>query len=375
MSRLRLGVLCDAPGEGWPSMDLVAEMLVRQLQGPLADRVDASALWPPLPRIARRLPGAPARFALNADRLAGRYLLHPLLARRLRGRGLDAFHVADHSYAHLVHALPPERTGVYCHDLDAFRSLFADGERRPAWFKAIARRILHGLQRAAVVFHSTRAVAAEIERRGLLDPSRLVLAPYGVSPELTPDPPADAPPLPEPLRERRYLLHVGSGAPRKRLDVLLDAFARVRRDFPELLLVQRGAPLTPELRAQVERLGIASALVQPPPASRPELAQLYRGAALVVVTSDAEGFGLPVLEALACGAPVLATDLPSLREVGGDAARYAPPGDAASFASAAASFLARPDSAPSRESRIARVAGFTWLHHARAVLGAYERIR
>ena len=372
-SRLRLGVLRDAPDEGWPSMDLVAEMLVRELRGPLAGRVEPDVLRPALPRLARRVPGLPARWALNADRLAGRHFLHPLQARLFR-RGHDAFHVADHSYAHLVHALPPERTGVYCHDLDAFRSLFPGGEKRPGWFRAIARRALRGLQRAAVVFHSTRAVAEEIGRRGLLDPARLVLAPYGVASELTPEPPPGAPPLPERLAGRRYLLHVGSGAPRKRLDVLFESFARVRRDAPGLLLVQRGAALSPELSAQVERLGLGGVLVQLPPATREELAQLYRGAALVLIPSDAEGFGLPVLEALACGAPVLASDLPALREVGGDAALYAPPGDAAAWAVAVSTFLAGPGSGPSRQRRIDRASGFTWIGHARAILGAYERI-
>src|SRR5205823_211201 len=100
-----------------------------------------------------------------------------------------AYHVADHSYAHLARALPAGRTGVYCHDVDAFRSLFDPRERRPAWFRALARHVLSGLQKAAVVFHSTLCVRAELERHGLVDPARLVHAPYGVAPEFTAEPP------------------------------------------------------------------------------------------------------------------------------------------------------------------------------------------
>ena len=60
---------------------------------------------------------------------------------------------------------------------------------------------------------------------------------------------------------------------------------------------------------------------------RDELADLYRRAALVLLPSDREGFGLPVVEAMACGTPVVASDIPALREIGGDAAAYCAPGD------------------------------------------------
>ena len=68
----------------------------------------------------------------------------------------DLFHVVDHTYAQLVHALPADRTGVYCHDLDAFRCLLEPAaDPRPRWFRALARRILTGMQKAAVVFHNS----------------------------------------------------------------------------------------------------------------------------------------------------------------------------------------------------------------------------
>src|SRR3954471_8441477 len=165
-------------------MELVGEMLLDALEGPLAAEVEVTALRPLLPRLARRLPGVSPRLALNADRVAGRYLALPLRARRLP-RALDAYHVVDHSYAHLARSLPAGRAGVFCHDADAFRSLFDPRERRPAWFRALARHVLSGLQRAAVVFHSTQGVRAELVQHGLVDPAHLVHAPYGVAPEFT----------------------------------------------------------------------------------------------------------------------------------------------------------------------------------------------
>jgi len=367
VSRLRLAVLCDARDEGWPSMELVGEMLLAALEGPLAEEVEVTALRPALPRLARRLPGVPPRLALNADRFAGRYVALPARARRLP-RGLDAYHVVDHSYAHLARSLPAGRAGVFCHDADAFRSLFDPRERRPAWFRALARHVLSGLQRAAVVFHSTLAVREELVRHGLVDPARLVHAPYGVARELTAEGPAPS------MAPGRYLLHVGSSAPRKRLDLLLDAFARVRHEVPDLALVQVGAAFGPDLRARVERLGLSSALVQPPPLPRAELAALYRGATLVLLPSDSEGFGLPALEALACGAPVLCSDLPVLREVAGDAALYAPPGDANAWADLVLRALDGRAALPPRTQRVAQAGRFTWEAHARTILRAYQRI-
>src|SRR5262249_48681405 len=153
----------------------------------------------------------------------------------------DLFHVVDHSYAQLLHGLPAERSGVFCHDLDTFRCLLQpEQEPRPRWFRLATRHILRGLQKAAVVFHTTTAVRREIERRGLLAPARLVQAPPGVAPEFTPEPthPDSAADFLAVLGDAPFLLHVGRCVPRKRLDVLLDVFAAVRAHYPELRLVQ-----------------------------------------------------------------------------------------------------------------------------------------
>jgi glycosyltransferase involved in cell wall biosynthesis len=209
------------------------------------------------------------------------------------------------------------------------------------------------LQSAAVVFHLTRAVRDEIVRHGLVDERKLVLAPPGVAAEFTPLTPTFSPLRGE--REKMYVLHVGSSAPRKRLDVLAAVFEKLRERFPGLELVQVG--------------GDANVSI-----TRGELAKLNQGAALVLLPSEREGFCLPLVEALACGAPVLASDLPVLREVAHDAASYAPVGDVARWAERAGELLERPEAAPAREARIARARGFTWSAHASAVVGAYERL-
>src|SRR5437763_576047 len=363
-----LAVMRDFAEEGWPSMDLAAEMLLAHVP---AAGLRAEHVAPPFRRPLRRLAGlVGAGRVHNAHRLLNRHWTYPRHARALRGR-YDLFHVVDHSYAQLVHALPADRTGVYCHDLDAFRCLLDPAaEPRPRWFRAMARRVLAGLQKAAVVFHSTLSVRRALERRGLVDPARLVHAPYGTAPEFRPEPSAADPAPPGP-----FVLHVGSCAARKRVDVLLDVFAAACARRPELQLVQVGGEWTPAQRGQIERLRIAPAVEQRRGISRTDLAGLYRRAALVLQPSEAEGFGLPVVEALACGAAVVASDIPTLREAGGPAAVFCPVADVPTWADAVCRVLTDPGSAPPWAARLAQAARYSWHEHARVIGEAYLRLR
>ena len=375
-SRPSMAVFCDSPDENWRAMDLVAEMFVHELANGLRDRVDVVPFTIDLPHVMRKLAPTRASGAFNFDRAAGRFLVYPAQAVRQRGR-FDFYHVVDHTYAQLVHVLPPERTGVFCHDLDAFRSLLRVGtEPRPLWFRSMQRVALHGMQRAAIVFYSTAVVREQIEREGFVKPERLVQAPYGISAEFDAVPRDDdgAAEVLAPLGGRPYLLHVGSAVPRKRLDVLFETYARLRAKHPELRLVQNGAALSEAQRAHVERLGIEVLQPSKRRIDRRVLAGLYRRAKAVLVTSDAEGFGIPVIEGLACGAVVFASDIPVLREVGGgDAAIHCRVGDADDWAARIGRFLAG-EPPPSRDARLARAAKYTWPNHARIILGAYEAL-
>ena len=91
------------------------------------------------------------------------------------------------------------------------------------------------------------------------------------------------------------------------------------------MLVQQGAELLPEQRDLVSELGLTDALIQPPPLSRPALAALYHRAELVLLTSEREGFGLPIVEAMACGTPVLTSNITAMPEIAGDAALLVDP--------------------------------------------------
>src|SRR6185295_13611848 len=137
-------------------MDLVADTLLQEIQAGRAGDVRAESLCPPFTKSAMRVPGLGRRTAAyNADRVLNRMSFYPRHLKRLSG-DFDCFHVCDHAYANTVLALPAERTGVFCHDLDTFRCLFEpEKEPRPRWFKSMMRKVLKGLESAAVIFHTT----------------------------------------------------------------------------------------------------------------------------------------------------------------------------------------------------------------------------
>lgn len=391
---IRLGLACDYLEERWPSMDLVAEMILDHLAARPPGEVVADRIRPPWAAVAEKLPGVGRRGAArNADRVFNRYLNYPRQIRRIaRESERDLYHIVDHSYAQLVRALPPGRAVVTCHDLDTFRCLLEpEAEPRPRWFRALARRTLSGLQQAAAVACDSEATRAAILRHGLLPEEKLRVVYLCVHPECSPEPSPEHDRAADELLGPRTpdappeVLHVGSNIPRKRIDVLLKVFARIKAAVPGARLIKVGGLFTPEQQALAESLGIVEDIKIIPyfdpksPSARATLAAVYRRVALALQTSDAEGFGLPVAEAMACGTVVLASDLPVLREVGGDAALYRPVGDIDAWAEAATEALAqwrdRSDAWRSRRADgIARAARFAWSHHVDILMEMYRDV-
>ena len=375
----RLAIVSDYLEEDWPSMERTANMLTQSLQ------CRAESAWgavdqirPPMKLRFSRASFLPApRLAFNADRLCARMLDYPLYMRGLRGK-FDVFHIADHSYAHLVHALPRARTGVYCHDLDTFRCLIEpDRAPRPPWFRSMTRLIESGFRRAAVVFHNSRAVGLELERHGLVDADRLVYAPLGVGDAFRPLRPGEKDVA---VSERvaglpaGYLLHVGSCIPRKRIDVLLAVFAGLRTMWPELVLVKASGEWSEAQRRLIQGLDLERSIVHLTRLSEDELVALYRRAAATLVTSEAEGFCLPLIESLACGGVVFASDLGVLREVGGDAVVFCGAGDVPDWIARIASVLRNPAEAPPLDLRLQQARKYSWSSHSEIISGVYQKL-
>lgn len=375
MTRLRVALLADYLEEGWPSMDLVAEMLLDRLNREHASTIDATLIRPPLRRRFSRV--SDRNLAFGVDRIAGRLWDYPRFAADLRDR-FDLFHVVDHSYAQLVHQLPADRTLVSCHDLDTFRSVLEpERERRSPAFRAMTRRILDGLRKAGHVACDTEATRTQLIERAHFPENRTSVVHNGLHPSFSPRHEAAADREAAQLlgpRSSIDILHVGSAIPRKRIDVAVRVMAELGR---RVRLVRVGGPFSAEQAALARDLDVPVVVL--PFLDRSTLAALYRRSTLLVMPSEREGFGLPLVESLACGTPVVASDIAALREVGGDAATYCAVGEVDAWVAAINELLderdERPDEWVMRQERgIRRAEAFSWSKYAREIASLYEQV-
>ena len=378
---LRVAIVADYAEEDWPSMDLVADMLSDRLRRGHAGAIDATLIRPPMPRRLTHLPFVAGKLAV-LDRAAARQWDYP---RQLEAAasGFDVYHIVDHTYAHLVHGLPAGRTIVTCHDVDAFRSILQpDEERRSLPYRWMAGRILSGLRKAAHVPCDSEATRDALMELAAFPPDRLSVVANGADPGGSPiaDPVTDveAGRILGP-RQGAELLHVGSTIDRKRIDVLLEVFAAVRRLRPDARLIRVGGPFTGAQRAQARDLGVADAIAVVPFVDRGTLSAIYRRADLTLLPSEREGFGLPLVESLACGTPMVASDIPVLRELGQDTVAYAVLADVAAWRDAILALLAERDNDPERwqarrQRGIARASDFSWSQYATTVASLYEHV-
>jgi glycosyltransferase involved in cell wall biosynthesis len=167
-----------------------------------------------------------------------------------------------------------------------------------------------------------------------------------------------------PASEGDYVLAVATLEPRKNLETLVTAFGRAGLDGTELRVAGgRGWGDVQLDGGQIRYLGYVS---------DEELAKQYRGARCVAYVSRYEGFGLPVLEALACGAPVVASDLPPIREFADGAAVTIDPDDADAIAAGLAEAVRRGDDLAARGPQVARA--YDWKRTADATVAVYREV-
>jgi glycosyltransferase involved in cell wall biosynthesis len=373
---MKVGIVRHYLEEGWISMNICGEMLLDRAMHLPDIETQRVEILPPFQWRLKSCQQHIPNYAKH-HRFINRFIDYPQYLKS-QATGCDFFHVVDHSYAHLVHSLPAAKTGVYCADLDAFQSILEPQKYPRSWlYRQMAERILTGMQKVSIVFCPTQAILQQIAYYQVFDPAKSIVVPPGVSVEYQPNPiPADRTMLDlhARLQGKPFILHVGSCIPRKRIDVLLATFAKLRAELPELHLVKMGGSWSAEQQQQIADLNLADAIVHLTKLPNSTIASLYQQAQLVLMTSEAEGFGMPVSEALACGAIVLASDIPVLREVGGNAALYAPVGDIETWTAQSLLAIATPDRAPSRELRLAKAAGYTWDNYTRTILTAYEQL-
>jgi len=293
----------------------------------------------------RRRPPAGGGLGSVRNLVADRWWTALELPRLAKRTGADVIH---HPLPTIARSSPMPQA-ITVHDL-AF-------ERVPEQFDRAFRLYAHRAHRAAAraagaVICVSETTAADVRELWGVPAERIVVARHGPGQAIT---------VPEHPRE--YLLYVGDDEPRKNVRMLLAAYLAYRNHSEQPLeLVLAGSVSGDDVGVRVER--------QP---TRERLAELYGGAVAVIQPSLYEGFGLTALEAMSAGTPVLAADVPGLREVCGDAAQYADPHDPVAFAAAIEQIAEQPLLREQLAARgHARAAGFSWADCARAHLDAYS---
>jgi len=171
-----------------------------------------------------------------------------------------------------------------------------------------------------------------------------------------------------------YYLVVGKNEPYKAHEVAVRAFARSSSPEELLVLVQR-ASRSRGLEQLAQSLGVSARLRFLPAVSGAELVSLLQAARALLQPSIVEGFGIPVLEAMACGCPVVASDTPALREVTGGAGLHATVGDPVALGNAITQLRALGDAAELRRRGLARAQAFSWQRTAERTLAIYREAR
>jgi glycosyltransferase involved in cell wall biosynthesis len=243
--------------------------------------------------------------------------------------------------------------------------------RHPEWFpgrqwlsvKVVVPRSVRTAEAIVAVSSSTAGDLAELFGAG---PDRVTVIPEGVSPRFRPMPETELAPARQRLGlPRRFVLFVSTIEPRKNLATLMDAWGRLA-DPPQLVVVGGWGWRTEELRAKLDRL--AGRGVRLLGGTRPdELPVLYNLATVLAHPAWYEGFGLTVLEAMACGTPVVASSVSSLPELVGDAGLLVDPADLEGWTAALERVLGDEGLRQDLRARgLQRAAGFTWQQAAAA---------
>jgi glycosyltransferase involved in cell wall biosynthesis len=234
------------------------------------------------------------------------------------------------------------------------------------------------VRRVDVVITDSTVSKSGILRFLRVKPEKVSVIPLAANARYRPlDPEAIRPALARYRVEPPYILYVGSLESRKNLPRLLEAYARLRELLPAWTLVIVGArkwKFTPIFET-VRRLALEPHVHFTGFVEEADLPALYNGADLFAFPSLYEGFGLPVLEAMACGTPVVTSNTSSLPEVAGDAALLVDPTDVEAIAAAMARVLTDPALAQEMRGKgLAQASQFTWERTARETLAVYETV-
>jgi len=345
----------DYPAEGWHSMNRYAESLyLAFIQEALSADIDM--FMPPDPW--------PGKFGV----VASRFLRYPIWMRHNLG---DINHILDHSYGHLCR-VSRGKTLVTVHDLAPLLYNRTYGISRLIW-----RFSIQGIVRADKVITDSHFTANELTKLVRRLPSSVIAIPLGVSEAFKPMPTAERQALhtlnnPE---KRPFILHVGNWQPRKNPKGILQTVKELKQRNLIVQLVQAGANPSRELLREIDQMDLLDQVFFMGHVSEQELVKLYNAADLLLFPSLYEGFGLPVLEAMACGTPVVTSNSTSLPETAGGAAVLVDPADIRAMADSVENVLV--DQAIRDrliEAGLTRARALSWRNTAHQVYREYQAL-
>jgi glycosyltransferase involved in cell wall biosynthesis len=280
-----------------------------------------------------------------------------------------------HSLDHVAPAWGPWRSVVTLHDLAFLLYPATHTAASRAYYAATGESV----RRAERVIAVSQRTASDAVRLLGVDPARIRVVHEAAAPGFVPRPRARLLELAErlgfdPDPGRPYVLFVGTLEPRKNVPLLLEAFALLRREVDaQLLLAGARGWLDEPILAAHARSGVGDAARFLGSLGEEDLALLYSHAGVFVLPSIYEGFGLPVLEAMACGAPVVCSNAGPLPEVAGDAAVLLKPEDPTAWAVALRDVLTKPRTADELRRRgFERAREFDWEQTALATREVYR---
>lgn len=287
--------------------------------------------------------------------------------------GLDLYH-SLHQFLPL--RLKTPRVVVTLHDLIWVEHARLSYYGRWAWARAFGvmiwgrftmRNALRRPDHVIAISEVTRQ--ASLRRYRFLKPDAVSVVHHGVDHTRFP-----ARTGPEP--EGAYLFSLGNSRPYKNVRNTVRAFAQIAPDHPEARLVMTGrGDSTTVLRALATELGVEAQVEFTGSVPDERVVELYQGARALVFPSRIEGFGFPLIEAMALGCPVIASDIPTLREIGGDSAVFVNPDGPDEIAAAMRRVLSEPDLRDDLRARgYAHAARFQWATCAERTLSVYRQL-
>ncbi len=370
---MRVAILRRAVGDSF-SMDVYADGLVAGLKA-------ARPEW----EIIELAPKSDRQKQKNSPWLAGlgkyyeRYWRYPLT---LKQKKADLFHVIDHSDGHLIYWLKKtnQPTVVTCHDLiNLVNSENIDNQARiPAISMAVWKYAVQGLKKADRIVAVSAHTAKDIVQQLHIKKEQIAIMPDAVESlfhPLTADKTALFRSQHHISAETMCLLHVGSNHPRKNVSTILKLLAALKIQGLSIHLWKVGADFTEEQKTFIQTQALDTSVSYLGKPDKQTLVEIYNAADVLLLPSHYEGFGMTVIEAMACGTPVIAANVTSLPEVVKDAGVLTPPTDVPAMVAAIEHLYQDSNYRQSlREKGLDRAKLFTWEATANAIAMEYEKL-